>query len=210
MVQGTGTISYIYDATGAKLKKTAPSGGSLITTEYASGYVYKNGNLEFFNQSEGIVEKEADGYKYIYQYADHLGNIRLSYSDKNGNGTITTDEIVQEKNYYPFGLTHKGLNNRLRGRNHNYGYNSKEENQEIGLEWLDYGARNYNTSLGRWMNIDPLADRYTNVTPYAYVANTPNIAIDPDGRLIIFIGGLRFWQGGTDQHEVIKSFFGLF
>jgi len=48
----------------------------------------------------------------FYQFQDHLGNIRLSYSDKNNDGQITTStEIIEEKNYYPFGLEHKGYNN---------------------------------------------------------------------------------------------------
>ncbi|WP_106795190.1 hypothetical protein [Aquimarina sp. Aq78] len=52
--------------------------------------MYKNGNLEFFNTSEGYVEQHSDGFKYIYQYKDHLGNIRLSYN-KGGNKTFLND-----------------------------------------------------------------------------------------------------------------------
>ncbi|MBP2832818.1 hypothetical protein J8281_11535, partial [Aquimarina sp. U1-2] len=86
--EGTGTISYIYDATGAKQQKIVTEGSSNTSTEYAQGYVYKNDNLEFFNQPEGIVEKEDDGYKYVYQFKDHLGNIRLSYSDRDNDGVV--------------------------------------------------------------------------------------------------------------------------
>ncbi|WP_281987863.1 DUF6443 domain-containing protein [Aquimarina aggregata] len=182
--EGTGTISYIYDATGAKLKKTAPSGGSFTTTEYAGNYSYKNGNLEFFNHPEGYVEKETDGFKYVYQFKDHLGNIRLSYSDKDNNGNIITSEIVEEKSYYPFGLQHKGYNNVISGTEHPYGFNGKEEQEELGLNWLDYGFRNYDAALGRWMNIDPLADDYYSLSPYTYTANNPVYFIDPDGKRI--------------------------
>ncbi|TSE08128.1 DUF6443 domain-containing protein [Aquimarina algiphila] len=185
--QGTGNISYIYDAIGIKLKKIVTEGTSSIETEYTGNHVYKNGGLEFFNHTEGIVEKEDDGYKYIYQYKDHLGNIRLSYKDSNKNGTITQDEIVEEKNYYPFGLAHKGYNNTINGRKHNYGFISKEENDEVSLEWLDFGARNYDASIGKWMNIDPLADKYHQLSPYNYSANTPLFAYDPDGKDIVFV-----------------------
>ena len=88
----TGNIQYIYDATGAKLKKIATEGSSLTETEYAGNYIYKNGTLEFFNHPEGYIEKETDGYKYVYQYKDHLGNIRLSYSDKDGDGYRDTED----------------------------------------------------------------------------------------------------------------------
>ena len=41
------------------------------------------------------------------------------------------------------------------------------------------------TSL--WLNVDPLVEKYLNISPYAYVANNPINAIDPDGKRIIFI-----------------------
>lgn len=50
----------------------------------------------------------------------------------------------------------------------------------------DYGARNYDPALGRWMNIDPLAEKYINISPYTYVANSPIILIDLDGKKIVF------------------------
>lgn len=69
--------------------------------------------------------------------------------------------------------------------NHPYKYNGKELNEELGLDWYDYGARNYDASLGRWMNIDPLASKYYQFSPYTYTANNPILFIDPDGRKII-------------------------
>ncbi|MBQ4820848.1 DUF6443 domain-containing protein [Aquimarina sp. MMG016] len=193
-----GNIQYIYDATGAKLKKIATEGSSLTTTEYAGNYVYKNGQLQFFNTPEGYVEPDGNTWKYVYQYKDHLGNIRLSYADNDNDGKIdvvrnATDvdgdgdnamEIREEKNYYPFGLTHKGYNDTQRGTPHNYGYNGKEEQNELRLDWIDYGARNYDPTLGRWMNIDPLAEKYSTFSSYVYVANSPVLALDPDGREI--------------------------
>lgn len=89
--------------------------------------------------------------------------------------------MLEENNYYPFGLKHKGYNNVVNGTDHPYGYNGKEEQSELDLNWLDYGWRNYDASLGRWMNIDPLAETTTSWSPYNYVQNTPIQAIDPDG-----------------------------
>ncbi|WP_025664479.1 DUF6443 domain-containing protein [Aquimarina megaterium] len=176
-----GNITYIYDATGVKLKKIATEGSSL-TTEYAGNYVYKNGTLEFFNHAEGYVKHEADGYKYVYQYKDHLDNIRLSYKDANKDGTITASEIIEEKNYYPFGLQHEGYNFAVNGSKHNYGFGGKEEQNELGLNLYDYHARMYEPSIGRMMNIDPHADSYYGINPYNYTLNNPVLLIDPDGK----------------------------
>ena len=38
------------------------------------------------------------------------------------------------------------------------------------------------------MNVDPLAEKYTNISPYAYVANNPVYFVDPDGREIRIFG----------------------
>jgi hypothetical protein len=83
-------ISYVYDATGVKQKKIVAGSGILsITTEYAGNYVYENNVLQFTNHAEGYAKYENGNFEYVYQYKDHLGNVRLSYSDSNDNGSIS-------------------------------------------------------------------------------------------------------------------------
>ncbi|WP_298547118.1 DUF6443 domain-containing protein [uncultured Aquimarina sp.] len=194
----TGNISYIYNATGAKLKKIVTEGSSLITTEYAGNFIYENGQLKFFNHAEGYIEPNGEGeFDYVYQYKDHLGNIRLSFSDKDKDGKIDVlrnnadadgdndyaHEILQEKNYYPFGLQHKGYNSTITGRKHNYGFGGKEEQDELGLEWIDITARNYDPAIGRWMNLDPLAEKMRRHSPYNFGFDNPVYFQDYDGMM---------------------------
>ncbi|AYN04566.1 RHS repeat domain-containing protein [Flavobacterium sp. 140616W15] len=124
-------------------------------------------------------------FNYIYQYKDHLGNIRLSYQDKDNNATVNSSEIIQEENYYPFSLSHKGYNGVIVGIDNKYKYNGKElQDETIGgnqLNLYDYGARNYDPALGRWMNIDPLAEKSRRFNPYTYALDNPVYFIDPDG-----------------------------
>ncbi|UJH66380.1 DUF6443 domain-containing protein [Allomuricauda sp. SCSIO 65647] len=310
----SGNIQYIYDATGIKLKKTVGS----TTTEYAGNYVYENGTLQFFNHDEGYVAPDGSGgYDYVYQYKDHLGNVRLSYTDnpvsvdddfeqgtdgwstpssgsissggqrlnlsitnkwsstskylditpgvplriefdfENGdmenpvflvreriggtwepnterdritniadgnhvmeltltgdhvrlyfekgnaidNGTLTTCyidnfkfyqeniEIVEESNYYPFGLKHKGYNDGISALGNSvaqkWKFGGKELDESLDLNTYDFGARNYDPALGRWMNIDPLAEQMRRHSPYNYAFDNPVFFIDPDGMMPI-------------------------
>ena len=72
-------------------------------------------------------------------------------------------------------------------RKFKYKYNGKEWQDELGLQWYDYGARNYDPALGRWMNIDPLAEKYYPVTPYQYVINNPIANIDKEGKWTVSV-----------------------
>ncbi|GAA4276538.1 RHS repeat-associated core domain-containing protein [Aquimarina mytili] len=135
-------------------------------------------------QPEGYIEKEstssgAERYRYIYQYADHLGNIRLSYSDKNNDGAVTQDEIIEESNYYPFGLKHKGYNSMINGRSHQYKYNNTELEEGLGLNWYEMPLRSYDPTIARWNRQDPVI--HHGLSTYNAFDNNPIYYADPSG-----------------------------
>ncbi len=179
-----GTISYIYDATGAKLRKNVLKNGNNTPTDYAGNYVYENGSLKQFSHSEGYVEVDGNGgYDYVYSYLDHLGTVRLTYSDFNGNGSIEPGtEILQERNTYPFGLEHKGYNGNINGTESNYQtYLGQEMNKELGLNWLTFRHRNYMPEIGRFFGVDPITEEYHYITPYQFASNNPVWKIELEG-----------------------------
>jgi RHS repeat-associated protein len=66
-----------------------------------------------------------------------------------------------------------------------YKYNGKEFQDEIvgssALNTYDFGSRNYDPAIGRWMNIDPMAEQGRRWSPYAYAMDNPVYFVDPDG-----------------------------
>ncbi len=101
--------------------------------------------------------------------------MRLSFYKNSANAL----EIVEENNYYPFGLKHQGYNELTGNPSYNYSYNGKELQTETG--WSDYGARMYMADIGRWGVIDNKAEKYSATSPYVYALNNPVLFIDPDG-----------------------------
>ena len=76
-----------------------------------------------------------------------------------------------------------------------YKYNGKELQDELGLNVYDYGARSYDPALGRWMNIDPKADKYFDYSPYNYTINNPLYFVDPNGE------DIYLWYALTNNHK---------
>ena len=145
IIVGTNTITYIYNVTGQKVSKIVNEAINVTQTNYlAGGFQYKNNILQFFPHAEGYVKHEADNYSYVFNYTYHLGNVRVSYSDINNSNIIDADEIVEETQYYPFGLKHETHNS---SNAYQYKFNGKELQTVLGLNFYDYGARNYDAAL---------------------------------------------------------------
>jgi RHS repeat-associated protein len=126
-----------------------------------------------------------------YWHTDHLGNVRLAFSDVNNNGRIEIEddpgtpeddtEIMQENHYYPFGMNQLGPWYEVAAPENKYQYNGKELNEELGLDWYDYGARWYDAAVGRFVGQDRFAEEHYTLTPYQYAANNPILYIDVNG-----------------------------
>jgi RHS repeat-associated protein len=115
-------------------------------------------------------------YEYQYYLKDHLGNTRAVVK-----GTQAAPVLMQEFHYYPFGMQMDGTWATPTGLDQKYKYNGKELVDDLGLNWYDYGARWYDPSVSRWMQVDPMAEKFVRWSPYNYCINNPVAFIDPDG-----------------------------
>jgi RHS repeat-associated protein len=156
----------------------AVSDGGTMQQQVASTWTTSTAPLGF------TIQAPKNGYVYVYvsNLSDqpvYFDNLKL---------TITAGNIIEEDHYYPFGLkiatisSHK-LGDGGEGKLSNpFLYNGKEMLDENGnLNWYDYGFRNYDPQIGRFVQLDPLTDFYGNLSPYQYAGNDPIANVDLDG-----------------------------
>jgi len=208
-------ITHKYRSDGVKLEKTVnflnPYTADLTNVEYLDGFQYERkynksntaqqGSdsgyvLQFVPNSEGYFDFVKN--KYIYNYTDHLGNVRMNYLN-NGSGI----EVLDESNYYPFGLMHIRSSFSSGMLSYTYRYNGKELQRETGQ--YDYGARFYMPDIGRWGVLDNYSENYFPISPYSYVANNPAKFIDINGEWIYINdqNGTQYrYHNGATQHQV--------
>jgi RHS repeat-associated protein len=174
------------------------------------------------------------GFRQEFFLRDHLGNVRVHFSDLNGDGGLQPfacnpavpcvplgngggyTEMLQVQHYYPFGMEFDGpweMPLDPDEINH-YTYNGKELNRNFGLGWLDYGARFYDPATSRFTSIDRFAEKYAFQSPYAYAANNPIKFIDVNGDSIwiahggknyLFDSGKLFLEG-SEYTGKVKGF----
>lgn len=131
------------------------------------------------------------GYAYIFLSNENPGQMDVYFDDLKIRHAKSP--VIQMDDYYPFGLTFNSYW-RENGLSQQYLYNGKELQDELEINWSDYGARMYLPEIGRWGVIDPLADQMRAWSPCNYAFNNPILLIDYDGM-----------APGDPQGEVVKK-----
>jgi len=97
---------------------------------------------------------------------------------------FTRGKLKEENHYYPFGLPMGDISGTADGfRQNRQRYQGNEYLQELGLDWMDFHARQYDPQIGRFLGVDPLADGggQERFSPYAAMGNNPAMMVDPGG-----------------------------
>ena len=174
----TSTIDYLYDATGRKLRKTVSdrfqgSTPKESTSEYQSGFVYRQGGLEFFPSAEGrVLSPRATGqgdYASEYHYCDHLGNLRVAF--RKGSGSTT--KVSLEKSS---ALSEERSWANVKETRDNYTPNNSQYARTGSYAAKLYGGSTTSTAkvLGPWKRIPVSKGDKVDMSAYAYypTANT--------------------------------------
>ena len=189
---GQPAAKYDWLADGTKLGVCDGSGTDGF--EYVGSLIYRKSNsglhLGEALFGDGVIRVNENGTQEVdYFLTDHLGSVRV---------IVDAAGAVKERNdYYPFGARHVRSDYAL--STNRWKYNGKELQTTGNLGFLDYGARMYDMSVGRWFGMDPLAEEYTGLSGYAYAGNNPLSYIDVLG---LYLGEPIYYGGVLDEAVV--------
>ena len=185
------SISYIYDSRG-NLLTTTSFGSSNETTDFSNRIQYSlsqaNKSIKHINFTNGrsIASNATKSYQNHYFIKDNLNSIRLQYADINQDGVISqnysSQEIISENDFYPFGLQLTNSNkNMLSPNESDLKFNGKRLNQTYELNSYNFGARIYSPEIGKFLSVDRFNEKYKAYNGYQYTANNPINLVDING-----------------------------
>lgn len=118
------------------------------------------------------VDGEDEMVPMLY-FTDNLESVRAIVDARSG-------DVLKRYDYYPYGLEW-GYEQKEKRREYRYKYNGKEDQANLGIDYLDYGARLYDPYIGSWTCTDPEARKFPSSGAYVFCAANPVNYIDPDG-----------------------------
>jgi RHS repeat-associated protein len=146
--------------------------GGFDRTTTSGGNAFESLDLQFIPEKEG----------YLFVYVSNEEPVARDVYFDDLKIVHKQSIIAQTDSYYPFGLSHGNMSYVREGRGKNqFLYNGKELVEGFDLGWYDYGARNYDATLGRLFTQDRFAEKYYNMNPYQYGANNPITYVDING-----------------------------
>ena len=117
----------------------------------------------------------------------HYSDNQYYYTQKWSKGVC----MQSASDYSPFGVLLDGRSMQKMG--YRYGFNSMEKDDEVkgAGNSCDFGARMYDSRIGRWLSIDELTGKYPGMSCFSFVGGNPIRAIDPNGKEIIITESLN-------------------
>jgi len=95
----------------------------------------------------------------------------------------TRGQILEETHYYPFGLTMSGISSKAAGvlENKKNKFQNQEFDDDLGINYYEFKWRNHDPQIGRFIQIDPLANDYVYNSTYAFSENKVTNHVELEG-----------------------------
>ncbi|MFN7236092.1 MAG: RHS repeat domain-containing protein, partial [Cyclobacteriaceae bacterium] len=138
------------------------------------------------------------GYVYIYLSNESPTLVDVFFDDF--KVTHTKSPVIQAEEYYPFGLVFNSYS-RENSVAQDFKFQGQEHQDELGLNWDSFKWRNHQPEIGRFFNVDPLAEKYYYNSPYAFSENHVTSHVELEGLEKVDINALR----SSQVREKIKA-----
>jgi RHS repeat-associated protein len=133
-----------------------------------------------FDSLTSHVTVREPGFAYVYISNENPTQVDVYFDDfkiEHRQG-----HVIQYNEYYPFGMQNQNSWTRENAKGNDFLYNAgNEKNSLTGLYDMFY--RNYDPSIARMVQVDPMADQYSSLTTYGYANNDPVYFNDPSGAI---------------------------
>ena len=180
-------INFYYDGSGTLLKRKLSNGDEWL---YMDELILKNNKVYQLNHDEGraVYDTINNKWNYEFEYRDILGNLRLSFKDSLAtpiNNVYAPPVILQISETDALGLQIDALSYENGGKD-NFKYQNQEKINDFGLKWNFFNFR-FSDEIGRFWQIDPLAEKYVYNSPYALQENKFGKGIELEGLEVILL-----------------------
>ena len=204
---GTETFTYLPD--GTKRERTAlGKDWSLSRTEYRGNLVCADDSLKYILFDGGLIAMDGSSPEYLFFLRDHLGSVRvvarsdgkvvqvnhyypygMAYASGRMSGNAEAHPVTGEGGNVidgdlEIGGGTGGMELARPGASQPYRFLGNELYTSNSLGLYDFSARMYDPALGRFLSVDPMAEGYRHLSPYAYCAGNPVVYADKDGQVI--------------------------
>ena len=204
---GTETFTYLPD--GTKRERTAlGKDWSLSRTEYRGNLVCADDSLKYILFDGGLIAMDGASPEYLFFLRDHLGSTRvvarsngkavqvnhyypygMAYASGRMSGNAEAHPVTGEGGNVidgdlEIGGETGGMELARPGASQPYRFLGNELYTSNSLGLYDFNARMYDPALGRFLSVDPMAEGYRHLSPYAYCAGNPVVYADKDGQVI--------------------------
>ncbi|MEQ1588064.1 MAG: M23 family metallopeptidase, partial [Cyclobacteriaceae bacterium] len=119
------------------------------------------------------------GYVYIWLSNENATTVEVYFDDF--KVTHTKSLVIQTDDYYPFGLTYNSYQRENGLANKFVKFQGQEHVDDLALNWDSFKWRNHQPDIGRFFNVDPLAEKYYYNSVYAFSENKVTSHIELEG-----------------------------
>lgn len=124
------------------------------------------------------VKVEQKGFLYVYLSNEQPEVVTDVYFDD--MKIVRYSAVEQVSDYYPFGLTFNSYK-RENSVDQRWKFQGQEHIDDLGLNWDSFKWRNHQPDIGRFFNVDPLAEDYMYNSPYAFSENKVTSHVEIEG-----------------------------